>query len=217
MKGLLNNTILGTFSCDLGTFYFEKDHAVLKKWLLMTSPGDNDADDDDTSTEVGAPTGFLQISAMILGSGDEIPERAKVDVDVDDVEDIESNLLLPAGATLQPATFFVKIYKTEDLPQMDSGSGDFAKKIITQGEVDDHCDPYSAFTFAGRTMRTSVRGKTYTPEFNEELKISFKFPSMCERLKLQVFDWDRVGKDECIGTSFISLQAISGLGDPGKF
>ena len=55
-----------------------------------------------------------------------------------------------------------------------------------------------------------------SPEFNQELRVGFNFPSMCERLKLQIFDWDRVGSDDVIGTSFISLSAISGTGDEGK-
>lgn len=93
---------------------------------------------------------------------------------------------------------------------------DFAKNLLTQNtEETEHCDPYVAFTFAGQMVKTSVKQKTFTPEFNEELKVGFKFPSMCERIKLQVLDWDRLGKDECIATSFISLQAITGLGDPG--
>lgn len=97
-KGGLNpSSLIGSFSCDVGTFYFEKDHAVLKKWLLMTGPEDGDEEEEVTLGQLGAPAGFLQVNAIVLGPGDEIPERAKVDVDVDDVEDIESNLLLPTG------------------------------------------------------------------------------------------------------------------------
>ena len=54
------------------------------------------------------------------------------------------------------------------------------------------------------------------PEFNQELRVAFKFPSMCESLKIQMYDWDRLGNNDCIGTSIINLSAISGTGDDGK-
>lgn len=35
----------------------------------------------------------------------------------DDQDDIESNLLLPAGVTLRWATLSLKVYRAEDIPQ----------------------------------------------------------------------------------------------------
>lgn len=36
-------------------------------------------------------------------------------------DDIESNLLLPAGVTLRSATLSLKVYRAEDMPQSESG------------------------------------------------------------------------------------------------
>lgn len=40
----------------------------------------------------------------------------------DEQDDIESNLLLPAGVTLRSATLSLKVYRAEDMPQSESCS-----------------------------------------------------------------------------------------------
>ena len=74
--------------------------------MLLTDPEDKDS---------GAK-GYVKISISILGPGDKlkIPPKSS---STDDLVDIESNLLRPAGVQLQPATYTVKIYKAEDVPK----------------------------------------------------------------------------------------------------
>lgn len=38
----------------------------------------------------------------------------------EELDDIESNLLLPAGVTLRSATLSLKVYRAEDMPQSES-------------------------------------------------------------------------------------------------
>lgn len=45
---------------------------------------------------------------------------------VEDKEDIESNLLRPAGLSLRGATFTLRIFRAEDLPQSESSPSGFA-------------------------------------------------------------------------------------------
>ena len=163
----------------------------------------------------GPPAGYLKITAFVLGPGDEIPDSCKGGGRDDGDDDIESNLLRPAGATLRPATFLVKIYRAEDLPQMDTTAFDGLKKVFGGGAPKGHADPFAKFSFAGQSAQTDIKYGEQNPEFNQELRVSFKFPSMCERLKLQFYDWDRIGNDDCIGTAFIPLSSISGTGDEG--
>ena len=59
--------------------------------------------------------GYLKISMQVLGPGDE-PKRSVSKIDDENV-DIEANLLRPSGVRLQSATFRVKIFQAEDLPQ----------------------------------------------------------------------------------------------------
>ena len=85
---------------------FSTDHQFVHKWVLLTDPEDK---------ESGAK-GYVKISISILGPGDKlkIPPKSS---STDDLVDIESNLLRPAGVQLQPATYTVKIYKAEDVPK----------------------------------------------------------------------------------------------------
>ena len=219
----MSDALLGSFGCDVGLIYDGDEHAIVRKWLLMTAPEDADPKDNEEAKGSvpkpgGPPAGYVKITAIVLGPGDEIPTNARGgnEGSADD-EDIESNLLRPAGVTLRPATFLVKIYRAEDIPQMDSATIENIKKVFSSGPPKELVDPYVLFSFAGKTAKTDIKYNNDHPEFNQELRVSFKFPSMCERLKLQMFDWDRVGNDDCIGTSFISLTAISGSGDDGNF
>ncbi|XP_057307144.1 myoferlin-like [Hydractinia symbiolongicarpus] len=221
-KSLMSDALLGTFHCDVGLVYDGDGHAIIRKWLLMTAPEDKEPKEGEegeakgsASQPGGPPAGYLKITAFVLGPGDEIPDKAKGGGKAEEEEDIESNLLRPAGVSLRPATFLVKIYRAEDLPQMDTAAFDGVKKLFSSGPPKDHVDPYAKFTFAGQKAKTDIKYGVNHPEFNQELRVSFKFPSMCERLKLQFFDWDRVGNDDCIGTTFIPLSAISGMGDDG--
>lgn len=219
-KSVVHEALLGTFQCDLGTFYFEENHAIIRKWLLMTAAEEgehiNGTDSKGLSAKPGGPpAGYVKITGFILGPGDELPADVRGDTSTeDDKDDIEANLLRPASVALRPATFLVKIYKAEDLPQMDLSKLDSIKKFFgsSKSKSSGHCDPYVKFSFAGQTVSSKVKKCSESPEFNQELRVTFKFPSMCERLKLQLLDWDGFGNNDYIGTSFISLSSISGTG-----
>lgn len=221
-KNILSESTIGIFQCDVGLIYNESSHALIHKWLLLTAPEEGDDDDGEDAAkgntiQPGGPAaGYLQITAVVLGPGDELPEKAKASAGAEGEEDIEANLLRPAGTNLRPATFLVKCYRAEDLPQMDSAALDNIKKFFKKGPPKEHCDPYFKFTFAGKTVLSDRKFATSNPEYNQELRTPFKFPSMCEQLKLQFYDWDQIGNDDCIGTSSINLTSISGTGDDGK-
>lgn len=53
--------------------------------------------------------------------------------------------------------------------------------------------------------------KSYNPEWKESLKFVDKFPPLCNRIKIQLYDSDAV-VDESIGTHYIELSQIM---DPG--
>jgi len=220
-KSVLSDSLIGSFQCDCGTFYYEDGHCLIRKWLLLSAPSDDDGKDEEgegesqRSSESGGPAGYLKITGMVLGPGDEIPSKAKTGAKGDEGEDIESNLLRPPGTTLRPATFLVKVYRAEDIPQMDTGLFEGVKKLFSKGPPKELVDPFCRFTFAGQEAETKIMHSNDHPEFNQELRVAFKFPSMCESLKIQMYDWDRLGNNDCIGTSIINLSAISGTGDDG--
>ena len=51
--------------CDVGLIYDEQRHCLLNKWILLHIP-------DDT---LAGATGYVKISAALLGPGDDAPVR----------------------------------------------------------------------------------------------------------------------------------------------
>lgn len=50
-------------------------------------------------------------------------------------------------------------------------------------------DPYVTFSFAGKKVQSKIIYNDANPEWNQELKIGLKFPSMCDKLTITVKDW----------------------------
>ncbi|KAF6728418.1 Myoferlin [Oryzias melastigma] len=195
------DSLMGEFKLDVGYVYDEPAHCVMRKWLLLNDP-------DDSSS--GAK-GYLKVSLFVIGTGDE-PSVEKRDCD-DDQDDIESNLLLPAGVTLRWATLSLKVFRAEDIPQMDDAFVQSIKEIFGADENKKNLvDPFLEARFAGKKLCTQVIEKNANPEWNQELNLQVKFPSMCERVKLTVFDWDRLTGNDAVGTTYLDLAKIASSG-----
>ncbi|XP_033469329.2 myoferlin isoform X1 [Epinephelus lanceolatus] len=195
------DSLMGEFKLDIGYIYDEPAHAILRKWLLLSDP-------DDSSS--GA-RGYLKVSIIVVGTGDEPPiERSDISEEQDD---IESNLLVPAGVTMRSATLSLKIYRAEDMPQMDDAFIQTVKQVFGgEGDRKNLVDPYVEVSFAGKKLCTKIIEKNANPEWNQIINLQVKFPSMCERVKLTVYDWDRLTKDDAIGSTFLNLSKISSSG-----
>ncbi|XP_070697288.1 myoferlin [Pempheris klunzingeri] len=198
---LRSDSLMGEFKLDVGYIYDEPGHAIMRKWLLLSDP-------DDSSS--GA-RGYLKVSIIVVGTGDEPPtEKREIG---DEQDDIESNLLLPAGVTMRWATLRLKVYRAEDMPQMDDAFVQTVKQVFGgDGDRKNLVDPYLEVSFAGKKLCTKTIEKNANPEWNQVISLQVKFPSMCERIKLTIYDWDRVTKDDAIGTTFLNLSTMSSSG-----
>lgn len=203
-KKLRANAMVGSFQCDVGFFYDEPSHSVLRKWILLSDPED----------KMAGAKGYLKVTVMVLGPGDEAPV-VTITEDQDDLDDIEDNLIQPPGMMLRPAVFSLRVYRAEDIPQMDSAVCETLKKSFVGGEMKELVDPYMMFSFAGKEARTDVHKNCDHPEFKQELHVPFQFPTMAEKLKLQLWDWDKLSGDDCIGTYYLPMSEISGQGEEG--
>ncbi|XP_044194443.1 myoferlin-like isoform X4 [Thunnus albacares] len=195
------DSLMGEFKLDVGYVYDEPVHCVMRKWLLLNDP-------DDSSS--GAK-GYLKVSLFVVGAGDEPPEEKRESND--DQDDIESNLLLPAGVTLRWATLSLKVFRAEDIPQMDDAFVQTMKDFFGgEGNKKNLVDPFLEARFAGRKLCTQIMEKNANPEWNQVLNLHAKFPSMCERVKMTVFDWDRLTGNDAIGTTYLNLARIASSG-----
>ncbi|XP_034383459.1 otoferlin [Cyclopterus lumpus] len=203
-KNLLRSgTLVGTFKMDVGTVYSQPEHQFYHKWSILSDP------DDVTA----GCKGYVKCDIAVVGKGDNIKTPHKANET--DEDDLEGNLLLPEGiaAERQWARFYVKIYRAEGLPKMNTNLMANVKKAFI-GEHRDLVDPYVQVQFAGQKGKTSVQRSSYEPIWNEQVVFTELFPPLCKRLKVQIRDSDKVN-DVAIGTHFVDLRKISNDGDKG--
>ncbi|KAM6894272.1 LOW QUALITY PROTEIN: dysferlin [Lycodopsis pacificus] len=200
-RSLRTDAVIGEFKLDVGTVYNEHRHCFLRKWLLLCDP-------DDLSAGV---KGYLKVSLLVLGAGDEPPADKRECVE--DKEDIEGNLLRPAGLSLRGATFTLRVFRAEDLPQMDDAFMDGMRQIFGfDGNRKNLVDPLVEIHFAGKTVCTKTLEKNANPQWNQSLAMPIRFPSMCEKMRIRILDWDRASHNDVIGTTHLCMSKISAPG-----
>uniref|UniRef100_A0A663N8N5 Dysferlin n=1 Tax=Athene cunicularia TaxID=194338 RepID=A0A663N8N5_ATHCN len=197
-RSFRTDSVIGEFRVSL---FSPLEHAFLRKWLLLSDPEDFSA---------GAK-GYLKVSLFVLGPGDEAPlEKKEVS---EDKEDIEGNLLRPTGVTLRGAHFCLKIFKAEDLPQMDDAVMDNVRQVFGfESNKKNLVDPFVEVSFAGKTLYSRILEKNANPQWNQCLTLPAMFPSMCEKMRIRVTDWDRLTHNDIIGTAYLCMSKISAPG-----
>uniref|UniRef100_A0A2I2Z8Z1 Dysferlin n=1 Tax=Gorilla gorilla gorilla TaxID=9595 RepID=A0A2I2Z8Z1_GORGO len=197
-RSLRTDALLGEFRQSVLTSLW---HAYLRKWLLLSDPDDFSA---------GA-RGYLKTSLCVLGPGDEAPLERKDPSE--DKEDIESNLLRPTGVALRGAHFCLKVFRAEDLPQMDDAVMDNVKQIFGfESNKKNLVDPFVEVSFAGKMLSSKILEKTANPQWNQNITLPAMFPSMCEKMRIRVIDWDRLTHNDIVATTYLSMSKISAPG-----
>ncbi|XP_072134947.1 otoferlin [Mobula birostris] len=203
-KNLLRSgTLVGVFKLDIGTIYSQPEHQFYHKWAILCDPGDITA----------GLKGYVKCDIAVVGKGDNIKTPHKSNET--DEDDIEGNLLLPEGVPpeRQWARYYVKIYKAEGLPKMNTSIMANMKKALI-GENKDLVDPFVLVSFAGQKGKTTVQKNTYEPTWNEQIIFTEMFPPLCTRIKIQIRDSDKVN-EVAIGSHFVDLRKIANDGDKG--
>uniref|UniRef100_A0A672RKG2 Otoferlin n=1 Tax=Sinocyclocheilus grahami TaxID=75366 RepID=A0A672RKG2_SINGR len=184
-------------------FFTFTEHQFFHKWATLCDP------DDITA----GCKGYVKCDVAVVKKGDTLKTPHKTNET--DEDDIEGNLLLPEDvpAERQWAKFYVKIYRAEGLPKMNTSIMANVKKAFI-GENKDLVDPYVQVQFAGQKGKTSIQKSSYEPIWNEQIVFTEQFPPLCRRMKVQIRDSDKVN-DVAIGTHFIDLRKIANDGDKG--
>nr|XP_024927202.2 synaptotagmin-3-like isoform X2 [Ziziphus jujuba var. spinosa] len=71
-------------------------------------------------------------------------------------------------------------------------------------------DPYVKLSLTGERLpskKTTIKKKTLNPEWNEKFKLIVKDPEL-QVLRLQVFDWDKVGTHDRLGMQMVPLKLL---------
>ncbi|XP_077334191.1 dysferlin isoform X5 [Lithobates pipiens] len=200
-RSLRTDSVIGEFRMDVGMIYGEPRHAFLKKWLLLSDPEDFSA---------GAK-GYLKVSLFVLGPGDDCPVEKKETVE--DKEDIEGNLLRPAGVSLRGAHLTLRVFRAEDLPQMDDAVLDTVKQMFgVDSNKKNLVDPFVEVSFAGKTLCSKIVEKNANPQWSQSITLPIRFPSMCEKMRIRLLDWDRLTHNDIIGTTYLNMSKISAPG-----
>ncbi|OPJ88353.1 fer-1-like protein 6 [Patagioenas fasciata monilis] len=200
---LIGSVLIGSFKVDLGTVYAQPGHQFCDKWALLTDPAD---------IRTGAK-GYLKCDISVTGKGDSVQATQKT---ADTEEQIEKNLLIPKGFPSERpwARFYVRIYKAEGLPKMNSSiMANVTKAFI--GDSKDLVDPYVVVMFAGQMGRTTVQKSCADPVWHEQIIFKEMFPPLCRRVKIQVWDEGSMN-DVALATHFIDLKKISNEQDGDK-
>uniref|UniRef100_A0A8C4SZ29 Fer-1 like family member 6 n=1 Tax=Erpetoichthys calabaricus TaxID=27687 RepID=A0A8C4SZ29_ERPCA len=200
---IMRSFLIGSFKLDLATVYNEPGHQFCSKWAMLTDP---------TDIRTGVK-GYLKCDITVSGKGESVHITQKAS---DAGEQIEKNLLVPRGfPTDRPwARFYVKIYKAEGLPRMNSSIMANVTKAF-MGDNKDLIDPFVIVTFSGQMGRTCVQKSSADPVWNEQIVFKEMFPPLCRRVKIQVLDEGSVN-DVAIGTHYIDLKKISNEQDGDK-
>ncbi|XP_033011708.1 fer-1-like protein 6 [Lacerta agilis] len=200
---LIGSILIGSFKVDLGTVYNEPGHQFCDKWALLTDPAD---------IRTGAK-GYLKCDISVAGKGDTLQATQKAS---DAEEQIEKNLLIPKGFPSERpwARFYVRIYKAEGLPKMNSSIMANVTKAF-MGDSKDLVDPFVVVTFAGQMGRTTVQKNCADPVWHEQVVFKEMFPPLCRRVKIQVWDEGSMN-DVALATHFIDLKKISNEQDGDK-
>ncbi|KAK2849906.1 hypothetical protein Q7C36_008689 [Tachysurus vachellii] len=193
---IMKSFCVGMFKIDVRTVYNQPGHQFTNKWAALMDP-------TDVNTGV---KGHLKCDICVTGKGDVLPRSQKFS---DAEEQIEKNPLLPEGfPSMRPwARYYVKVYRAEGLPRMNSS----IMANVTKAFVSDNTaliDPYVEVSFFGQVGRTSTQKSSADPVWNEQVVFKEMFPPLCQRLKIQLLDEGSMN-DVAIGTHYIDLRRIS--------
>lgn len=184
---------IGQFKCDVGTVYAAPDHQFYRKWAVLLDPKDLGE----------GPKGYVKCDLSVISKGDTL----KTPIPPKDEDNIETNLLLPAGVSLDRtrATYTILIFRAEGIPRMDSGLVSALRKKLAIDNTA-HVDAFVRVTFVGMEGKTKVI-KSYNPIWKQKITFLDMFPPLANRIKIQLMDSD-LTNDDVIATHNISLSQI---------
>jgi hypothetical protein len=188
-----SNNIIGQFTIDVSYIYkMNADHELYKRWIAIR-------DLTDESAEI---KGFVKLSISVLGPGDKPVVHDAMKELKNKKDNGVNKLFTPGGTKLKSHEIKITIYRCEHLAPLD--------------ELTNNIDPYCKVSFAGASAETTAIKESRNPEFNQELTLACKVPSMNNKIKLEVWD-DDLYNDERVGTHYINFKQAMNKSDAPRW
>eukprot|EP01065_Artemidia_motanka_P005345 TRINITY_DN12593_c0_g1_i3.p1 TRINITY_DN12593_c0_g1~~TRINITY_DN12593_c0_g1_i3.p1 ORF type:complete len:2851 (+),score=868.86 TRINITY_DN12593_c0_g1_i3:102-8654(+) len=192
---------VGGFAFEMGAVYRQPDHEYHRRWVALTR-GHNDF----------KVRGYLQVTVQVIGPDDEYPDHPEVEPDADAFD--MKTVLQPKRTAVQVVELTAAVWRAEGLPQMDMAftTGISLLDRLT-GAADtsvQRTDPYLKLVLGSDAVSSAVRTSTYSPEWNQRLRLSVNVPWLSSELKVQLMDQDAI-RDEVISTHVMHLNSMCPL------
>ena len=173
---LLRDSLVGVYEMDLVFIYYQENHCVMNKWIVLSNP---------QSEDFSTVRGYLKISASVLHELDK-PVDLTLPGKITDREE----LMIPPQIRLQTKQLILQFLKAEGLPKMDD-----------RGTVDAYC----VARFGGVEAKTSwvtADETTMSVFWFEEVLLPVVVPSISSKIMVTVLDYDRMSSEDDMVGSF---------------
>ena len=197
--------LIGSYSFDASYVYFQKHHEVHNQWVGITDP----TNADDTGVQ-----GYLKLSVAVLGPGEKRHQYdAKEEAEMaakEKQQGVQSMLLMPPQIERQLKFLVITIHAADNLPAMD------ADTIFSKAGIDAYVEAVFGSMPAVRTRFKTIKGPSGTlkASFDTELWMPVLTPTMTNKIELSLWDYDRLAKNDRVGTIFLKYNAIEKYGRP---
>eukprot|EP00736_Rhodelphis_marinus_P008914 Rmarinus@m.15525 len=176
---ILSDTLIGTYELDCMYVWKRERHELYKQWVALS----------DVTDQHEGIQGYLKVSIVIIGPGEEPPTHNEEEEDGGD-----GSVLMSPNIELEGYALHVFPALAEDLPKLDNwGAG---------------IDAYTRIMFAGNPpVTTKVKSDT-NPKWLEEVKVPVLLPAMTDKVEIGVWDNDLTNSHSLAGTTFVSFRHI---------
>lgn len=183
-KGFFKDAMIGSYDLDVPFIYFKEKHCMEHQWIAMNNTSSKQPND---------VTAYLKLSVNVIAAGD-----AQVHLKEQTGKDDESKVLMPTS--IKPKFYQIKFrfFKAEKLAKMDAA-------IFGGGTI----DAYVTCTYLGKKLKTKVvtQGKDEQIFWNQEFLLPCQLPIMASKLKMKLWDEDKLA-DEVVGSFSFNLKSM---------
>ena len=184
---LVVDDLVGAFELDLGWVWAQENHEIQKTWVAL----------GDTRSELqrGEVQGYLLVSVAVVPAGFEL-NTTNPKLLPSPALDI-GKALLPPSIDLKCQELHLKLYYAEDVVGLDD---------------DGHSDTYVRVHYGNQSVSSSASEMSGGMTWHEDLAVPIIRPKLgpkvSERVRITLWDKDRLSRDDAIGVAYINLADV---------